>query len=129
MRVEVHTNERDFIGPITVDGSGKALFVRMRLEGPRPADLLLMPRGAGEQSLALYTQQPAAGPLAGPPMFGDVIQPNLEYQRALPVPAGVYYLVIDNTGSAGQVGPAPFLGVGVDAPAIVNYAIEIGDAG
>jgi hypothetical protein len=42
----------------------------------------------------------------------------------------MYYVVIDNTPSAGQVAPppAPLFGVLGDAPAVVNYAIQIGDA-
>ena len=41
----------------------------------------------------------------------------------------MYYVVIDNTSAAGQVAPpAPLFGVVGDTPAMVNYAIQIGDA-
>jgi hypothetical protein len=41
----------------------------------------------------------------------------------------MYYVVIDNTPTAGQVAPPPVLPFGVpDAGAVVNYAIQIGDA-
>ena len=36
-RTEVHAGERDFIGPITVDGSGRAIFLTMQLDGGRPS--------------------------------------------------------------------------------------------
>jgi hypothetical protein len=54
----------------------------------------------------------------------------VDYQRAVPVPSGMYYVIIDNTPFAGQAAPpAPgLLGMVADTPAVINYAIEIGDA-
>jgi hypothetical protein len=41
----------------------------------------------------------------------------------------MYYVVIDNTPSAGQVAsPAPPIGAFGDAAAVVDYAIQVGDA-
>ncbi len=41
----------------------------------------------------------------------------------------MYYVVIDNTPSAGQAAPpASLFGVVGDTPAVVSYAIQIGDA-
>jgi hypothetical protein len=58
-----------------------------------------------------------------------VVQAGVEYQRAVPLPAGLYYVVIDNTSVAGQAAPpAPLFGVVGDTAAIVNYAIQLGDA-
>ena len=129
LRTEVHSNERDFIGPITVDGAGRALTIKMHLEGTQAVDVLVVPKSEGDASLQLYTQYAAAGPLAYPPRFADVVRYGTEYQRALPVPAGMYYVVIDNTTSAGASAPPPTLfGVVGDSAAIVNYVIQIGDA-
>jgi hypothetical protein len=129
LRTEVHYNERDFVGPITVDGAGRAIDVQIHLEGAQAVDVLLVPKSEGDPSLQLYTQYGAAGPLAYPPRFADVVQPGVEYHRALPVPPGMYYVVIDNTPSAGQTAPpASLFGVVADPAAVVNYAIQIGDA-
>jgi hypothetical protein len=129
LRTEVHTGERDFIGPIQIDGSGRAIFMQMHLEGVPSVDVFLVPKAQGDASLQLYFQYGAVGPLAYAPPFSDVIQYGVEYQRAVPVPAGMYYVVIDNTTSAGQVAPpAPLFGVVGDTPAVLNYAIQIGDA-
>ncbi len=128
LRTEVHSGERDFIGPIQVDGSGRALFLQMHLEGVQAVDVFVVPKAQGDASLQLYYQYGPVGPLAYPPPFADIVQYGVEYQRALPVPAGMYYVVIDNTPSAGQVAPpAPLFGVVGDVPAVVNYAIQIGD--
>jgi hypothetical protein len=129
LRTQVHANERDFIGPITVDGGGRALYLQMHLEGVASVDVFVVPKAEGDASLQLYVQYGAIGPLAFPPRFSDVVQYGTEYRRAVPVPAGMYYVVIDNSPSAGQSAPpAPLFGVVGDAAALVNYAIQIGDA-
>jgi hypothetical protein len=130
LRTEVHASERDFIGPIDVDGSGRAIFLQMHLEGVQSVDVFVVPKVEGDASLALYVQYGAVGPLAFVPRFSDVVRFGVEYQRAVPVPPGMYYVVIDNTPLAGQVAPppAPLFGVLGDAAAVVNYAIQIGDA-
>jgi hypothetical protein len=128
LRTEVHTGERDFIGPITVDGSGRAIFLKMHLDGVQAADVFVVPKSEGDASLQLYTQYGAVGALAYAPRFADVVQAGVEYQRAVPVTAGMYYVVIDNTSAAGQAAPPPPLfGVG-DTAAVVNYVIQLGDA-
>jgi hypothetical protein len=129
LRTEVHTGEREFIGPITVDGSGRAIFMQMHLDGVPAADVFVIPKlQGGDASLQLYYQYGPVGPLASPPIFSDVVQAGVEYQRAVPLPAGLYYVVIDNTSAAGQAAP-PALPFGVgDTAAVVNYAIQLGDA-
>jgi hypothetical protein len=129
LRTEVHTGERDFIGPVTVDGSGRAIFLQMHLDGAAAVDVFVVPKSEGDASLQLYYQYGAVGPLAYPPRFSDVVQAGVEYQRAVPLPAGLYYVVIDNTSAAGQAAPpAPLFGVVGDTAAVVNYAIQLGDA-
>ncbi|MGD0674211.1 MAG: hypothetical protein ABSC94_02255 [Polyangiaceae bacterium] len=129
LRTEVHAGERDFIGPIAIEGSRRALFVKMHLDGAPAVDVFVVPKIEGDASLQLYYQYGVAGPLAFPPRFSEIVQYGLEYERAVAVPAGMYYVVIDNTASAGQAAPpAPLFGVVGDSPALVNYAIQIGDA-
>jgi hypothetical protein len=132
LRTAVHSGERDFIGPIAIEGSGRALFLQMRLEagaGAPAVDVFVVPKFEGDASLQLYYQYAAAGPLAYPPRFAEVVPAGVDYQRAVPLPAGMYYVVIDNTPSAGQAAPAPSLfGVVGDTPALVSYAIQMGDA-
>jgi hypothetical protein len=129
LRVEVHSGERDFIGPVQVQGSGQALFLQAHLEGVAAVDIFVIPKQEGDASLQLYYQYGPVGPLAYPPRFSDLVQYGVEYQRALPVPAGMYYVVIDNTSSAGQASPpAPLFGVVGDTPALVSYAVQTGNA-
>lgn len=128
-RVQIANNERDFVGPIEIKDSGRALYFLMGLEGGQAVDILLMPKAQGEQALQNYLNVGPVGALPAPAQWSDVVRFGQQYQRALPVPPGVYYVVIDNTPSAGQVAPPASLPFGAsDPPAVVNYAIQIGDA-
>ncbi|HQY62087.1 MAG: hypothetical protein IPF92_05635 [Myxococcales bacterium] len=125
-RTEVHQNQRDFIGPLEVTGDGQAIFLRAQLDGAPQLDLFLVPRAAGDASLRLYLDYPSHGPLAQPPTLADVLTQGTEYARAVPVPKGQYYVIIDNTPSAGVVNPPANLMD--DRAAVVNYAVSVGEA-
>jgi hypothetical protein len=126
LRTEVHQNQRDFIGPIEVEDGGRALYLTANVDGGQPIDVLVMTKDAAEQSLKLYYDYPMSGPLAMQPMLSDVAQPGVEYRRMLAVPKGIYYVVLDNTPTAGTVAPPnnPL----DDRAAVVNYVVQIGDA-
>lgn len=125
-RTEVHQNQRDFVGPIEVTESNRALYVTATLDGAAALDWFVMRREQAEPSLRLYFDYPQSGPLAAPPMYADVLAAGPELKRKVVVPPGVYYVVFDNTPTAGQVSPPnnPF----DDRAAVVNYLIQIGDA-
>ena len=128
-RVEVHQNQRDFVGPIKVEGEGKSLYVTAAVDGAPAIDVLLLRKDAAEASLQLYYEHAASGPLAGPPasppLVSEVVQQGVEWKRAIPVPPGMYYVVFDNTPTAGMTSrPAAALD---DRAAVINYLIQIGD--
>ena len=126
LRTEVHQNQRDFIGPIEITDSGRALFVTAQMDGVQAIDLFLVKKDEGDASLRLYFDYPMSGPLAAPPMLNDVVAAGQPYARTIPVPPGMYYVILDNTPSAGQTAPPnnPF----DDRAAVVNYVIQIGDS-
>ncbi len=126
LRVEVHQNQRDFVGPIEIDDSGRALYVTASLDGGLPIDVLVLTKDVGDASLKLYYDYPMSGPLSAPPVLSDVAQPGVEYKRPLPVPKGTYYVVFDNTPTAGTVAPPqnPL----DDRAAVVSYVVQVGDA-
>lgn len=125
-RVELHSHQRDFIGPIEVGDDGRAIFVRARVEGAPAVDVLLMTKEAADASLRLYFDYPQVGPLAAAPIAGDVASADRELTKAFPVGRGLYYVVFDHSASAGIVAPpgAQF----DDRAATINYAVQIGDA-
>jgi len=127
LRTEIAQEERDFVGPIEVTDSDRALFVTATMQGVPAIDLLLMKKQDAEMSLGLYFQYPQAGPLNAPVMLADVVAAQQPYKRTIPVPKGTYYIVLDNSSSAGSVAP-PNMGLLANAAATVDYAVQIGDA-
>ena len=128
-RVQVYPNERDFIGPIEVKDKGRALYFLMQLDGMQSINVMLLPKAMGDAALMAYIDSGPVGALPGLPQWGDVLKYGVQYQRAVPVAPGMYYVVVDSTPSAGQVAPpAAFALGGAEQPAIINYAIQIGDA-
>jgi hypothetical protein len=139
-RVEVHSNERDFVGPIEVTESGRAIYVSGQVDGVPAVDVLLLRKDVGDGSLQLYYNYPLSGPLAGPPLAQAVMTQGQAFNQSFKVDPGMYYVVFDNTPSAGVVMPPPPLASAASAlplqigalltdnGAIVSYAAQIGDA-
>jgi len=125
-RTEVHQNQRDFVGPINVEESGRSLFISANVDGVPAIDVLLMRKADGDASLQLYFEYAQSGPLAAAPIQSEVLQTGVELKRRIPVPPGMYYVVFDNTPTAGQV--APPINPLDDRAAVVNYLIQIGDS-
>jgi hypothetical protein len=125
-RIEVHSGQREFLGPFEVETQGKALFLTVGVDGAEAVDLLVVPKDAGDQWLSLYIHQPVPTPPQYAPLMADVAAAALPYRKALPVAKGRYYLVVDNTPSAGRV--APPANLFDDRAALVNYAVQLGDA-
>jgi hypothetical protein len=124
LRTQVSGSERDFIGPIQVSESGRAVFLTMTLDGQQAVQVMVMPKAQGDVALQAYLSYGPVSPLPAPVLMTDVVRSGMQYQRAVQVPAGMYYVVIDNTTTA--VGAAfPF---GAASVAVVDYAIQIGDA-
>jgi hypothetical protein len=124
-RTEIHQNQRDFVGPIEVTGDGEALFLKAQSDGGVPLDVLVLSRQDGDASLRLYLTYPDHGPLAGTPRWADTLLPAQPgYARTIPLPRGVYYVVFDNTPSAGQNSPPqnPL----DDRAVLVDYSVQVG---
>ncbi len=124
-RVEIHSNQRDFVGPITVEAENSSIWITAQADGGVPIDVLVMRKGEGDQSLRSYLEQASIGPLTGTPIWADVLQPaQVGFARRVPVPPGMYYVVLDNSSQAGTV--APPANLFDDRAALVDYAIQIG---
>jgi hypothetical protein len=70
---------------------------------------------------------PEHGPLAGTPRWADTLLPAQPgYLRTISLPRGVYYVVFDNTPSAGVNNPPqnPL----DDRAVVVDYSIQVGPA-
>jgi hypothetical protein len=125
-RTEVHQNQRDYVGPLEITDSDQALTLTVAVDGAPGVDVLLVSRGAGEQWLQAYLTQPAPAPLAAAPLLDEPVYSGAPWRRTVPLPEGQYYVVVDNTNTAGRTQPTTY--ALDDRAALVSYAVEVGEA-
>jgi hypothetical protein len=139
-RIEVHSAQRDFVGPLEVPDDDMALYLTMQVEGAPTIDVLVYHRAIADGWLESYLTAPVAGAPPGVPLLDEVVsasgglpgqsgvpQPGARpFRRMVRVPKGAYYLVLDNTATAGRSSPPTALMD--DRAALVNLAVELGDA-
>ncbi len=123
-RCEIHQNQRDFIGPFEVP-KGSKLGVTLSVDGAPGADLLVVPRYIGEPWLQTYTTQAVTTPPPATPSLDETVFSGPIWHRVLTLPPGLYYLVLDNTSTAGRSAPPGF--AKDDRAALVSYAITLED--
>ena len=70
----------------------------------------------GDAWLSTYVSQAATTPPPGPPLLDEAVMAGQILRRSLPVSAGAYYLVLDNTAGA----PAR-----QERGAVVSYAVSL----
>jgi len=125
---EIRVDQMDLVGPLEVPSSGQALFLRFQVTGPA-VDALVIRRGAGDlwRSGLQLGAELATPPEA--PLSTFVLQPGQEARQIVPLPAGQYYVVLDNSARMGSVNPpwSPLGIVGGNA-AVVAYSAELGAA-
>lgn len=128
---EVHSEQREFVGPFSVEQDGRALFLTMNVDGAPNIDLFLMRRETSDPWLRDHVFRAGVGPLPGQPLAAEVVPQGKEHKRTIPLQKGVYYLVLDHSSTAGSVAP-PGGGAGLlgstDLAAVVRYVAQLGDA-
>lgn len=133
-RVEVHAGQRDFAGPFVVERAGQALHLTLFVEGAPSVDLLVMAKATADPWLSDYVRQVEAGPPPGTPLLEEAVpaavavpgQSPVLFKRMVRVPPGAYYVIFDQTASAGPTAPpGP---AGDDRAPHVSYAVQLGDA-
>ncbi|MRG92653.1 hypothetical protein [Polyangium spumosum] len=125
-RVEVHQGQRDHVGPFEVKGKGQALYLSVAVDGAPAVDVIVVHRGVGDAWLQHYTTAVGLGPPPAAPVLDEPVSSGMVWRRPLPLPAGQYYVVFDNTAAAGRT--APPTTAGDDRAALVSYAVEVGAA-
>lgn len=125
-RVEVHANQRDFVGPIEVRESGQSLFLTANVDGGVPVDVFVMTQRDANPALMQYIETPQVQPLPAQPLWQDVIPAQMPgFRRNIPVPPGLYYVIFDNSAVAGTA--APPQNVLDDRAAFIEYAVQVGE--
>lgn len=121
-RSEVQPRQRDFLGPYEVDADGRALYLALDVDGAPAVDVMVLPKAGGDPWLSTYVSTPQAGPPPYAPLMDEVVPAEVPWRKALPVAKGSYYVVVDNTATAGRVYPAG------DRAALAQYVVQVGDA-
>lgn len=125
-RAELHHEQRDFAGPFVVEDEDDALWLTVVVEGAPAVDVQIYPKAVADPWIEAYERQPAASPAPAPPLFDDAVQASGQpWRRPVRLPVGSYYLLFDNTASAGRT--APTTQTFDDRAALVSYAVQVGD--
>jgi len=125
-RTEIHQGQRDFAGPYEVTGDGQALYLTMSVDGAPGVDVIVMPTSIGQAWRDTYIQQIATTPPPSPGRVDEPVAQGMIWRRTVPLPKGTYYVVLDNTTTAGRTSlPA---NPNDDRAAAVSYGVELGDA-
>lgn len=124
-RTEVHQGQQEFIGGFEVTDDDQALFLTASLDGAAQADVFLLPKGTGDQMLRQFVTQAGPSPLPAQPLLDDVIAQGQPLKRVVPLPKGVYYLVIDNAVGVGRTNPTQI--AGDDRAAKLDYLVQLGE--
>jgi hypothetical protein len=133
-RTEVHSGQRDFLGPFALTSEDEALTLTAVVDGAAAVDLVVVPKSRGDEWLEAYVRQPVPTALTTPPLLEDVVaapiavaaMPQAPWRRTLKLPPGLYYFVLDQTATAGRT--APVSGALDDRAALVSYAVQRGEA-
>lgn len=132
-RTEVHSGQRDYAGPFTVQDADDVLWLTALVEGAPAVDVLVIPKVIGDSWVQAYERQPQAGPPPGAALVELSVQAPLvvpgqapkPFRSPLRLPRGSYYVVFDHTTTAGKTSP-PAVQLD-DRAALVSYAIQLGD--
>ncbi|MBI4950517.1 MAG: hypothetical protein HY908_00645 [Myxococcales bacterium] len=123
--VEIHSNQRDFIGPFEVAEPGQRLFVRYFLQGT-PVDVALVDKATGDLWRDAYQTGRPLGPPPGQVLGGAPLMPGQELRTAYNPPPGSYYIVIDNSPAWGAVAPpVSVLNPILDPVATLSYVVQL----
>lgn len=129
---EVRGLQQDFLGPYEVDGKDRALYLKMQVKGP-PIDIFVVSKDVGHTWRMQYQ---TASPPSGPPPGAQVIQTGQTpasgfFEGWVQVPQGSYYVVLDNSASAGMVQPPGKIPTPFDPSraltSTVSYLVQMGD--
>jgi hypothetical protein len=104
-RTEVHLGQQDYIGPLSVNEDGEALYFTLKLEGSQAIDALLVSEPVGKAAIDAFTKQPGPVALTGPALLNEPVTRGALWKRYVSAPKGRYYLVLDNSAGAGRTTP------------------------
>jgi hypothetical protein len=119
---DVYTGQRDFLGPFEVADEDQAIQLKGSLTG-NAVELMVYPKTMADQWRDAY-QNGWTGPAQTMPMGSATIQPG-PFTKRFKLKPGLYYVVVDNTSTAGQLSPPVGLINIVDTPSRLTYVAQL----
>jgi hypothetical protein len=89
-------------------------------------DAFVVPKGNGDLMIESYLGAPGPTRLTAPPLLDEPIRSGAAWKRFLPVPLGLYYLIIDHSSQVGHVAPPGQSGD--DRAAKLDYLVQLSEA-
>jgi hypothetical protein len=124
-RSEVHSGQQDYLGGFQVTAKEQALSLTIAVDGTPALDLLVVNKAYADMMLGRFVGTAGPAPLPGAALVDEPITAGQLYKRTIPVPPGVYYLVLDNSAVAGRTPPSA--APGDDRAGKVDYLVQLGD--
>lgn len=116
-RTELAAVQQDYVGVFEVTDDGKALFLKVDVDGAPGVDVTVLPGPAARQMFGRFVRDPGLPPLAAQPLLSDRAQKGPSWKRFLPVPKGSYAVILTH-----------FPGQEASGAAKTDYLVELGDA-
>jgi hypothetical protein len=125
-RTEVHEAQRDFLGPFKVEDDRDSLFVTLKIDGAPAINALVVDDATAKAWIEKYLTVGDATPPPAKPLAQYVVKQGQEVRfTAGEGQEGVYWIVLDNTGTiAGGVKPPGNLFD--DRAAVASYTVALG---
>jgi hypothetical protein len=98
----------------------------MTLDGAPAADVFVVPKYMGDQMIEAYVKNAGPAAIPAPPRMDEQLVAGQPFQRFVPLPKGLYYLVLDHSAPVGRT--APPQAVGDDRAAKIDYVVQVGEA-
>ncbi len=121
--LDLHTGQRDFLGPFEITDKDQQLSLRFNVTGT-PIEAMVVPKPLGDLWRDAHQRTGATGGPPGQPLMGIPIQPGM-MNRKLKLAPGLYYVVLDNTSTAGFVNPPVNLNPLFDPAVRVSYVAQL----
>ena len=104
----------------------QALYLTMTLDGAAAADVFVVPKYMGDQMIEGYVKNAGPAAIPAPPRMDEQLVAGHPFQRFVPLPKGLYYLVLDHSAPVGRTHPPQ--AVGDDRAAKIDYVVQVGEA-
>ncbi len=125
-RTEVHEQQRDFIGPFKIDDSDQTLFVSLKIDGAPALNVLVVDDATAKTWQEKYLTVGDATPPPNKPLSQTIAKQGQEIRFTAGDSKGVYWIVLDNTGTiAGGIKPPGNLLD--DRAAVASYVVVLAD--